>query len=67
MLELVTMAAAIAGISTVAVGLALAEDAFRLLYDRERKSIVTVPGNGAPGAPGAAGAAAQRLPRQSSR
>ncbi len=33
--EIVTVATAIAGLSTVAVGLALAKDAFKLLYDKE--------------------------------
>jgi hypothetical protein len=33
--EIVTVAAAIGGLSTVAVGLALAKDAFKLLYDKE--------------------------------
>jgi hypothetical protein len=35
--ELVSVAAAVAGITTVAVGLVLSQDAFKLLYDRDRK------------------------------
>lgn len=38
--DILTVAAAIGGLSCIAVGLALSQDAFKLLYDRERKSRV---------------------------
>ena len=38
--DILTVAAAIGGLSCIAVGLALSQDAFKLMYDRERKSRV---------------------------
>jgi hypothetical protein len=38
--DILTVAAAIGGLSAMAVGLAMSQDAFKLLYDRERKSRV---------------------------